>query len=227
MFYNCESNTIIMKRRKFLASTVGVGITSTAGCVNIGRSSSMENYDHPSAQNILDRPYLGPNPRESDKLIVSFNDPACPSCADFYYDVFQDLRDKHIETGELTFVYRGVDIVYDWGSMPIRIQRKVYIDKGSEKAFDVIHKYYEMVDNISSDNVLKKSKEILRSLNLNEDKYIPDEKSEEPEFLRENSKIFDTIDVPYVPRMYLFKDKKYQTNLGLEDLSVFESALEL
>jgi len=210
-----------------LASTVGIGITSTAGCLHIGKSNGEGNYNHLSAESILDRPYLGSNPKESDKVIVSFNDPACPACSDFYYEVFQDLRDKHIRTGELTFVYRGVDIVYDWGSLPIQIQREVYLNKGSEKAFEVIHKYYEVDDSISSDNVMKRSREILRSLNLDEEKFIPDEIGGKPEFLQKNENLYDTVDVPSVPRMYLFKNKKYQTNLGSEDLSVFETALGL
>lgn len=216
-----------MKRRKFLASTVGVGITSTAGCLNISEPKTVEDYNHPSTQNMLDRPYLGPDPKESDKLIVSFNDPACPSCISFYREVFKDLRDKHIDSGNLTYIYRGVDIVYDWGSLPIRIQRQVYNKKGSEKSFEVIHKYYEMGDSISSDNVVEKSKEILRSLNLDTEKFIPKKQRKEPKFLQQNMELYETIDVPSVPRMYLFKNKKYQTNLGTEDLSVFESALEL
>lgn len=220
-----------MKRRKFLASTIGIGITSTAGCLDFGSSNNRReyegNYGHPSGNDISSQPYIGPKPSNSNSLIVGFEDPACPVCASFHKNALQDLRDKHIESGNLTFVYRGIDVVYDWGTRPLQIQEKVNSVEGNEKSMELINEYYKRQRNINSNNVMDKSRTILNSIGLNAGEYLPigDEKES---LVQEDFTASNKSNVSGTPTFYLFSDKDYETKIvGAKSASVYESVLNL
>lgn len=214
-----------MERRDFLATSASIGALLTTGC--IGSKNQYEGeYAHPSMNQSSEQPRLGSEPDSSNALIVAFEDPACPICANFHNGVFQELKQDHIEEGNLTFIYRGIDVVYNWGRHPLRIQEKVYQNQ-PDKIFDVIDEYYSRQRRISSENVEKKSREILQDLELDVEKYTSNLDSY-------NSAVQTDLNdsrksgVRGTPTMYLFKDKQYQTTVvGSKQPTVYESILDL
>lgn len=109
-----------MERRKFLSITASSGLASTAGCIGPLTNDSNQNqisgdYAHPSMADISNLPTIGPQPEDSDALIVAFEDPACPIYADFHNGLFQNLRNNYIKSGDLTFIYRGIDLTSSHG----------------------------------------------------------------------------------------------------------------
>lgn len=215
-----------MNRRKFLSSVAVASFASTAGCINNNSKEYEGNYGHPSANNINSQPLIGPEPSNSNSLIIGFEDPACPICKSFHDGAYQELKDKYIDSGELTFVYRGVDVVYNWGKMPLQIQESVYQEEGSKKSIELINEYYNRQDNISGENVQEKSKEILEYIGLSEN-YLSGLQQYDSEY-NSDVKAYDESGVRGTPTFYLFKDKNYETEIvGSKNTSVYESVLDL
>lgn len=220
-----------MERRKFLSITASSGLAATAGCIgpltDDGNQTQMTgDYAHPSMADISDLPTIGPSPEDSDALIVAFEDPACPICANFHNGPFQELKDNYITSGDLTFIHRGIDVIYDWGKIPLQIQQKVNEEK-PDKVFDIIQAYYSRQDNISSDNVMEISKEILRDNGLNDEKFTKnlDKYSND---LQNNLSASKKSSVRGTPTLHLFKEKKHETKVvGSKPPTIYESILNL
>lgn len=215
-----------MNRRKFLASVGVSGVMSvTAGCLS-GSKEYKGDYGHPAANNISDQPRIGPKPSESDAVIIAFEDPACPICKSFHNGAYQELKNKYIESGELTFIYRGIDVVYDWGEVPLKIQEKVYDEVGSKRSMELIEKYYDEQDSISSENIMEKSNEILNSIGL--DKELTSGLNKYGSNLRDDIQASEKSGVRGTPTFYLFSNKKYETEIvGSKSTSVYTSVFEL
>lgn len=70
--------------------------------------------DHAVASGLGDEPTLGPDPWDADAAIVLFSDPSCPYCQEFERETFPELV-PHIERNQLSFAYRAVTWVAEWG----------------------------------------------------------------------------------------------------------------
>lgn len=214
-----------MKRRDFLATSASVGILSTAGCIGSKKQYEGE-YGHPSMNESSEQPRLGPKPEETNALIVAFEDPACPSCASFHTGPFQELKQNHIEEGNLTFIYRGIDVIYNWGQYPLQVQEKIYQNQ-PDKVFDVIDEYYRRQRQISPNNVQEKSREILQDAGLDVEEYTSDLNSYNSAIQTDLSDSRQSR-VRGTPTMFLFKDKKYETTVvGPKPATIYESILDL
>lgn len=132
-----------MRRRQFLAGTVASATALLAGCGGnsdgdgngggtdtspdgTDGSSGFDLPDHDALAGIESQPYLGPPPGEANGLVVAFEDPSCPTCANFHADVLPKIRSNLTEPGRATFVIRGYPVIYPWGEPASHALEAVY-----------------------------------------------------------------------------------------------------
>ena len=218
-------------RRAFLRSGIALGISATAGCIGplYQSEENKEPFSHPSMEDIEGQPFLGPKPSRETPIIVAFEDLACPSCATFHRDTFQELKDQYIDKEELTFVFRGVDIVYNWGSIAAQVQEAVY-ENAEDRVFELINSYYDRQGDFSARNEIEMSESLLDDLSIdNSDRIIEQvNRGEYKSNLKQDMRAWKNSGLTGTPSFNLFIDGKYRTKIvGAEDVYVFESVLDL
>lgn len=218
-------------RREFLKSGMVVAASATAGCVGpLSRSNeNKEPFSHPSVEGIDNQPYLGPEPSRDTPIIVAFEDLACPSCASFHQGAFQELKDQYMDNQQLTFVFRAVDVVYNWGSIAAQVQESVY-QNSEDRVFDVIDAYYNRQSEFSNSNELEMSKSLLQDLSVdNREKIISQvESGEYQSDVQEDLNVAQNSGLRGTPTFNLFLDGKHQTKVvGPKGTFVFENTLNL
>jgi protein-disulfide isomerase len=124
--------------RRRLLTTAGAGLLAgLAGCTGGGDGSTTADgggssgaptlSTHPAGDAIESQPSLGPPPGEAAGTIVTFEDPSCPTCARFERETVPQIRENLTETGEATFVFRGIPVVYDWGQPATRALEATFV----------------------------------------------------------------------------------------------------
>lgn len=218
-------------RREFLKSGILVATSATAGCIGpLSRSDeNKEPFSHPSVEGIENQPYLGPEPSRDTPIIVAFEDLACPSCAGFHGNTFQELKNQYIENQELTFVFRAVDVVYNWGSIAAQVQESVY-QNSEDRVFDVIDAYYNRQSEFSENNELEKSRSLLQDLSVDDaDEIISQvESGEYQSDLQDDFEAAQNSGLRGTPTFNLFLDGKHRTKIvGPKGTFIFENTLNL
>ena len=220
-------------RRRVLGSLAAGGVAvAGGGAIQFTRSSSSSDSlsEHPSTDGIEKQPVLGSPVSEADNVIVAFEDPSCPSCAQFKLRVFPRLKKKYIESGNLSFVFRGYPVVYPWGQEAVRILESVY-NRNIEAFRDLKTLYYESQSSIDSSNVIEKSRKLMSSIDrdINVDAVISDlDNKNIEEAVQTDVSAGRKSGVTGTPTFHLFSDATHQTKIvGTQRLSVFENALGL
>lgn len=212
-----------MNRRTFVGA-VGASM-SLAGCLGGGGGAALE--DHPAAQQISTQPTLGPDPSEAKGVIVAFEDPSCPSCARFELDVFPKLKRRLVDTGEVSFVFRGVSIVRPWGETAVPAMEATF-DRDAAAFWTLKRLYYQNQRRISSQNVENATRKLLGETSVEASAVLEEVKQ---------GTYSGEVDADYqasqdagvggTPTFHLFKDGSYATEItGPQSADVFESALQ-
>ncbi|GAB7093241.1 DsbA family protein [Halolamina litorea] len=137
-------------RRRYLGGLAA--LTALAGC-STGSDGAQSVREHPSGEGIDSQPALGPAPGEAEGTIVAFEDPSCPTCARFERSTFPQLRSNLIDEGRVSFVFRSIPIIYDWGE-PATMALEATYDRDESAFWALKSHYYAQQDAFDSDNVL-------------------------------------------------------------------------
>lgn len=185
--------------------------------------------DHPAAGNMAHSPILGPEPTSGEATLIMFDDPACPACASFEENAFQELK-AHADAGELSIVWRGIPVIADWSDAALQVLWATY-DRDVD-AFWALREYaFEVQESITSDDeAIDRLLDRLAETTSLDIEAIHSEAEvrtyERTLDLDEDAAAYAGIDA--TPYFFLFRDGEFRTEIrGAEDYRVFERALEL
>lgn len=212
-----------MNRRAFVGA-VG-GAMPLAGCLGGGGEASLR--DHPASQQISTQPTLGPDPSDADGVIVAFEDPSCPSCARFELDVFPKLKRRLFDTGEASFVFRGIPIVRPWGETAVPALEATY-GRDTDAFWTLKRRYYENQRQIDAQNVRSTTREFLGETSVEASAVLEDvEQGTYSDAVDTDYQVSQDAEVGGTPTFHLFKNGTHATEItGPQSADVFESALE-
>jgi protein-disulfide isomerase len=126
----------------------GGGTTATATPTASGNDEqTLES--HPAAAGLGAQPTLGPAPADATAVVVAYEDPSCPRCARFETEIVPQLRSEYVAAGELSLVFRGYPVVYEWGQHATRALEAVY-DRSADAHWRVAEHYFENQDEFRS-----------------------------------------------------------------------------
>jgi protein-disulfide isomerase len=235
-----------MKTRRRFLGAVAAGSLFVAGCQGgaseggdapaetaAGGSAAETTTDdgatlasHPGTQGLGSQPFLGPDPTDATAVIVAFEDPSCPTCRRFEQNAFQRLRSELIETGTVSFVFRGYPVVYPWGEPATRALEATFA--ADPTAFWALkNHYYETQSAFDADNVLDRTESFLAETAVDAGAVIE---------AVESQSVRDAVDLDLrageaagirgTPGFLLFRDGRYRTTVtGAQSYSVFAGAL--
>ena len=154
------SGVSISRRGLLLGSVVGLG-AGVGGTILTGSSGGGKTLDEHSATTGLEtQPTLGPPPGEAEGTIVAFEDPSCPSCARFERGTFPQLKSELIDDGRLSFVFRGIPVVYPWAE-PAALALEATYDRGVDVFWSLKEFYYRQQSSIGTENVQEVTRQFL------------------------------------------------------------------
>jgi protein-disulfide isomerase len=231
-------------RRAFLAAGAG-GLAALAGCTALGEDEG-DGGDgptpgtatgtpgalggHPAASGLADQPVLGPAPADATAVVVAFEDPSCTLCRRFETNTFPTLRSEYIETGDLSFVFRGYPVVYPWGEPAVQALESTFA--ASESAFWALKDhYYAEQDAFGTGNVLDRTGTFLaEETDVDAASVVDDARNG-----RHDAAVQADVEAAraaeagrQTPIFYLFRDGAFRTKVqGPQGADVFAAALEL
>lgn len=185
--------------------------------------------DHPSAENATQSPVLGPEPTTAEATLIMFDNPACPACAYFEENAFQELK-AYADAGELSIVWRGIPAVEDWADTALQVLWATY-ERDVDAFWDLRAHAFEIQEAMSSGGeVVDRLTDHLAtttSLSIEAIRSEVEDRAYEREIgLDEDAAAGAGLDA--TPYFYLFRDGEFRTEIrGAEDHRVFERALEL
>ncbi len=144
-------------RRRYLAGLAAM--TALAGCSG-GGDDAQSVQEHPSGEGIESQPVLGPAPGEAEGTIVAFEDPSCPTCGRFESSAFPKLKSNLIDEGRVSFVFRSIPVVYDWGE-PATMALEATYDRSESAFWSLKSHYYAQQAGFTTDNVLDRTESFL------------------------------------------------------------------
>jgi protein-disulfide isomerase len=160
-----------MDRRTFLAST-GATTTAFAGCLGgegetespsgaAETSGSQSIESHPAAANLASQPRLG-SLDEAQHTIIAFKDPSCPRCRAFKQSTVPEIKSELVSPNKAAYVLRNYPIMQPWGK-PATQALEATADRSESAHWQLERYYYEIQEDISSENVLEKTRTFLES----------------------------------------------------------------
>jgi protein-disulfide isomerase len=251
-----------MRRRAFLAAAVsgGVGLagcsgSGTTGGDDPGGDETGDSTDgdsgaaasptptaeesrrtlatHPAATDLDSQPSLGPDPTDATAVIVAYEDPSCPRCARFETEIVPQLRSEYVASGELSLVFRGYPVVYEWGQHATRALEAVF-DRSVDAHWTLAEHYFETQDDFRSGGapeVYPKTRSFLaESTDVDAEAVVGE---------AEDGTFDGTVQVDLdagmaagagqtTPHLFLFRDGRYRTKAtGYVSREVLTSALQL
>jgi protein-disulfide isomerase len=185
---------------------------------------------HPAATGLGDQPALGPAPAEATATIVAFEDPSCVLCRRFELNTFPTLRSEYVESGDLSFVYRGYPVVYPWGKPAVQALESTFA--ASEDTFWALKDhYYAEQDSFETDNVLGLTETFLaEETDVDAASVVDDARNERHDAaVQADLAAGRAADAGgQTPIFYLFRDGSFRTKVsGPQGADVFAAALEL
>lgn len=215
-----------MKRRTFVGAVGAVGATaSLSGCLSGGGGTSLEN--HPAGRGIANQPSLGPEPSDASGVIVAFEDPSCPSCARFELNVFPKLKRRLVDTGEASFVFRGIPVVKPWSETAVPAMEAAF--GRDEGAFWTLKQlYYQNQRQISSQNVQNATRQLLGKTSVDASAVLNDvNEGTYSDEVDTDYQASQDAEVQGTPTFHLFKDGSHVTEIvGPQSVETFENALK-
>jgi protein-disulfide isomerase len=183
--------------------------------------------EHAAATNLGTQPTLGPSPSAAEGTIVAFEDPSCPACARFERSTFPQLKSELIDAGRVSFVFRGIPVVYQWGDPAVLALEATY-SRSSEAFWGLKTFYYREQANIGTENVQEMTRQyLIDQTDVNADAVISDVQSEVSR---------DAVDVDLyasqdagvrgTPTFFLFSGGSFATEIvGPQSYDVFANSL--
>jgi protein-disulfide isomerase len=210
-------------RRQFLAVTVGAAATAVAGCLGGGEEATAFR-DHEASNDIDGQPTLGSLDRPG--VVVGFEDPSCVACRRFEQQTFPRLKDELIESGDVGFVYRTLDVVLPWGEPAAQVLASTHA-ADAETFWGLKSFFYEHHDLFTAENVFEEAEPYLRESPVDAETVLADARAGAHEdLIAANRAAAKAAGVSGTPTFYLFRDGELRTEVsGPQDYEVFAGAL--
>ena len=188
---------------------------------------------HPAAANLDSQPTLGPDPTEATATIVAYEDPSCPRCANFELEVVPKLRSQFIDPGDMSLVFRGYPVVYDWGQPAVRALEATY-DRSADAHWALAEHYFTEQDDFrfgDISEVYPKTETFLAD-STDVDAAAVVQAAENGDF---DGAVQTDLDAgkaagakSITPHLFLFREGVYQTKVtGYVGVDIIASALQL
>lgn len=159
-----------MNRRAFLVSAGGT-TTVLAGCLGGGSETDSSSgttdaggqsiKSHPAAANLAAQPTLG-SPDTAQHTIIAFKDPSCSRCRVFKQSTVPEIRSELVSPDKAAYVLRNYPVVRPWGESATQALEAA-ADRSVPAHWQLERYYYDVQQDISSENVLKKTRTFLES----------------------------------------------------------------
>jgi protein-disulfide isomerase len=218
--------------RRAMLTALGTGVVS-AGCLSASDGSEdPETLDeHPAAENVNDSPTLGPPVGDAATTVVAFEDPSCSSCAEFASGTLPELRDRAIEPGDTSYVWRATPGVEPWGE-PAAGALLAVRERDPDAFWTVKGFYYAERSSITVDTVYDRTAAFVDEETDAAPTAVLDAMAGEDDGILEHIERDETAatasDVETLPTFVLFRGDEYVTTVvGNHSYEVFEGALEL
>lgn len=214
-------------RRTVLVSGF-LGLGGVAGVTLLGDSSNGTPLEeHAAANGLGSQPTLGPPPSEADGTIVAFEDPSCPACARFERGTFPQLKSELVDAGRLSFVFRGIPVVYPWGEPAVLALEATY-DRSADAFWALKAHYYREQASIESDNVRDVTRQFLADqTDVDADAVVADVDAETfRSAVDVDLQASRDAGVGGTPTFFLFREGSFATEItGPQSYDVFANAL--
>lgn len=220
------ANAGLSRRRVLLGGLLGLG--GVAGATFLGGSGGGKSLaEHTAAASLATQPTLGPSPSEAEGTIVAFEDPSCPSCARFERSTFPQLKSDLIDPGRVSFVFRGIPVVYPWGDPAVLALEATY-SRSAEAFWSLKEFYYREQANIGTENVREVTRQYLaKQTDVDADAVISDVQSETSrDAVNTDLQVSEDAGVRGTPTFFLFRDGSFATEIvGPQSFDVFAKSL--
>ena len=209
-------------RRAVLAGAAGATASALAGCSGGDDADGFE--DHAASDGVETQPTLGALDRPG--VVVAFEDPSCVSCRRFETETFPRLREELVDPGDVAFVYRTLDITFEWARPAAQLMASTYAADESAfwglKAF-----YYDRQEAFRDADVFEATAPYLREAPVDAEAVLAAARAEEhDDLIARNREAADALGVSSTPQFYLFRDGEFRTEVsGPQDYDVFAGAL--
>jgi protein-disulfide isomerase len=219
------------RTRRALLTAFGAGITST-GCLSASNEEEAATLDeHPATEDVDDSPTLGLSVGDAAATIVAFEDPSCDSCAEFANGTLPELRDRAVEPGEVSYVWRASPGVEPWGEPATRALFAVY-ERDPVEFWPLKGFYYAERSSIDAETVHDRTAAFVGEETGIEPTAVLEAMEGEDDavldYVERDEAAAAASDVETVPTFVLFRDGEYVTTVvGNHSYEVFEGALDL
>jgi protein-disulfide isomerase len=213
------------RRRKFL-SLSALALTGCLGSGSGGEGGGATSFEnHPATAGIEDVPRLGEG---SDKRIVAFEDPSCPTCARHSRTAFPELEED-ARNGELVYYVRNIPVVHqEWSTLACNALFATY-DRDEETYWNLLGSYYEGQRETNADNVLSRTGDYLEDTSVDAEAVVDDARQERFDGeVNANTSAMQDAGVTGTPTFYLFDENGFVTETsGARGYDVFATSLGL
>jgi len=209
-------------RRRF----VSLSAVALAGCLGNGEGSGGTSFDeHPSTRGIENAAVLGDT--GSEKRIVAFEDPSCPTCARFSRETLP-LLEEDTEDGELAFYLRPVPFIRQWSETATPA---LYATHGRDAGafWTLLESYYGNQGSLSTDNVDDMTRDFLADTPVDAEEVLADvEDGAHSGTVETAVGAAEDAGIGATPTFYLFDEDGFVTDTsGARDYNVFATSLGL
>ena len=216
-----------VRRRKF----VSLGALALTGClgggsVGEGGGGGATSFEaHPATAGIESVPSIGEG---SEKRIVAFEDPSCPTCARHSRTAFPDLEED-ARNGELVYYLRTIPVVQpDWSRVACNALFATH-DREAEAFWTLSEAYYEGQSGTNTENVYERTRGYLEDTSVDAEAVVEDARQERFDGeVNANMSAMRDADVGATPTFFLFDENGFVTSTsGPRSYDVFATALGL
>jgi protein-disulfide isomerase len=185
--------------------------------------------DHPLAAELSAYPTRG-DPATATATMIDVSDVSCPLCREFHEGAYEELSSRHIDDGDLAYVYRAIPGLDTGWNVPATHALYEVLEREGESAFwSLAEFYYHEQEGLDEANVMERTEEYLSRITEDVEEVI-----EAAETEAHSGMIDETIaaatdaGIEGVPTFYLFREGEYLTTIeGNQSAEVFENALAL
>lgn len=218
-----------VRRRELLS----VGALALTGCLGGGSaggeggggggSTSFE--DHPATAGIDSVPSIGEG---SERQIVAFEDPSCPTCARHSRRAFPTLEEDANE-GRLVYHMRNIPVVHPEWSRPACNALFATQERDAETYWTLLNSYYEGQGGTNAENVYERTRGYLEGTSVDAEAVVEDARQERFDGeVNANLSAARDSDVRATPTFYLFDSDGFVTSTsGARGYNTFSTALGL
>lgn len=200
---------------------------TTGGTTDDGGSDSLA--DHPAGAGLDSQPFLGPSPGAADAVIIAFEDPSCPTCRRFERETLPSLRSELVDSGHVSFVFRGLGIIYDWGE-PAAKALEATLARSPDAHWALKEYYYAQQPSLGTENVLDRTRRFLADETDVDGTAVVEavRAGDADEAYAIDIDAAEAVGVSATPTFFLFADGTYVTKaVGAVSVDVFKTALEV